>query len=196
MHLREREAAATQYCLSQPPNTLLMAAARGSPRSRNGLAERGREEGAPSEEGSGVDPVPTPPCPPPAVGAAAAGGEEGAGRLQLPRRPARPRRRRAAMEEAATGRVVRTGAGRLGVDPAPAAPSSHESDASRRAAAIRCTGGGATAAGGGGGGGESAGASSSRASAAAGGTGVEVVGDVANRTDKPAIGATRIECAD
>ena len=98
-----------------------------------------------------------------------AGEEEGAGRLQLPRRPARPRRRRAAMEEAATGRVVRTGAGRLGVDPAPAAPSSHESDASRRAAAIRCTGGGATAAGGGGGGGEAAGASSSRTSAAAGG---------------------------
>ena len=62
---------------------------------------------------------------------------------------------------------------------------------------------------GGGGGGEAAGASSSRASAAAGGswavfflmrgagrlgvgTGVEVVGDVANRTDEPAIGG----CAD
>jgi len=28
------------------------------------------------------------------------------------------------------------------------------------------------------------------------GTGVEVVGDVANQTDKPAIGATRIGCAD
>ena len=56
-----------------------MAAARGSPRSRNGLAERGRDEGAPSEEGSGVDPVPTPPCPPPAVGAAAAGGGGGGG---------------------------------------------------------------------------------------------------------------------
>ena len=79
MHLREREAAATQYCLSQPSNTLLMAAARGSPRSWNGLAERGRDEGAPSEEGSGVDPVPTPPCPPPAVGAAAAGGGGGGG---------------------------------------------------------------------------------------------------------------------
>jgi len=43
------------------------------------ISERGRDEGAPSEEGSGVDPVPTPPCPPPAVGAAAAGGGGGGG---------------------------------------------------------------------------------------------------------------------
>jgi len=153
VHLREREAAATQYCLSQPSNTLLMAAARSSPRSRNGLAERGRDEGAPSEEGSGVDPVPTPPCPPPAVGAAAAGG--GKGRLRLPRRLARPRRRRrAAVEEAATSRVVRMGAGRLGVDPAPAAPSSHESDVSQHDAAVGSTSGGAATADGGGGGGD------------------------------------------
>jgi len=83
-----------------------------------------------------------------------AGEEEGAGRLQLPRRPARPRRRRAAMEEAATGRVVRTGAGRLGVDPAPAAPSSHESDVSQHDAAVGSTSGGAATADGGGGGGD------------------------------------------
>ena len=64
-------------------------------------------------------------------------------------------------------RVVRTGAWRLCVAPAPAAASSHQSDVSRRDADIGSAGGGAAAAGGGGGG-EAAGASPSRASAAAG----------------------------
>jgi len=112
VHLREREAAATQYCLSQPSNTLLMAAARGSPRSWNGLAERGRDEGAPSEEGSGVDPVPTPPCPPPRWGPPLPAGEE-AGRLRAPRRLARPRPQGSA--DASWAVFFMRGAGQLGV---------------------------------------------------------------------------------
>ena len=73
----------------------------------------------------------------------------------------------AAAVQDTTARVVRTGAGRLCVAPAPAAASSHQSDVSRRDADIGSAGGGAAAAGGGGGG-EAAGASPSRASAAAG----------------------------
>ena len=54
----------------------------------------------------------------------------------------------AAAVQDTTARVVRTGAGRLCVAPAPAAASSHQSDVSRRDADIGSAGGGAAAAGG------------------------------------------------